>query len=93
MPAAPRTISFTDRHLSLLDRLISDGRHSSSSEVIREALRRYEADLDREEAHLDYLRRLGDEGEADIAAGRFTDVRHDQLHEFFESLDREALGK
>jgi antitoxin ParD1/3/4 len=86
MPAAPRTISFTDRHLGMLDQLVSEGRHSSSSEVIREALRRYEADLDREKAHLDYLRRLGDEGEAAFERGEYTSVKPEDLRAFLRSL-------
>jgi antitoxin ParD1/3/4 len=90
MPAAPRTISFTERHLSLIDRMLQEGRHQSSSEVVREAMRRYEAELERDEAHLAYLRRLGDEGEADLTAGRYTDVPKEDLGEYLRGLGRRA---
>ncbi|MCB8880722.1 type II toxin-antitoxin system ParD family antitoxin [Acidisoma cellulosilytica] len=89
MPAAPRTISFTEHHLSLMDSLVSAGHHASSSEVIREALRRYEADLDREQAHLAYLQRLGDQGEAEIARGAYKRVAPEDLGAFLASLGRD----
>jgi hypothetical protein len=57
---------------------------------VREALRRYEDDVLREEAHLPYLRRLGDEGEADIAAGRYVDVPRDGLKDYLRVLGRRA---
>jgi predicted transcriptional regulator len=57
---------------------------------VREALRRYEDDVLREEAHLAYLRRLGDEGEADIAAGRHVDVPRDGLKDYLRGLGRRA---
>jgi antitoxin ParD1/3/4 len=93
MPAAPRTISFTERHLTLIDRMLQEGRHQSSSEVVREAMRRYEAQLEHEAAHLAYLKRLGDEGEADLAAGRYTDVPYDELESHLEALGRRAQGR
>jgi antitoxin ParD1/3/4 len=92
MPAAPRTISFTERHLSLIDRMLEEGRHQSSSEVVREAMRRYEADLERDEVHMAYLHRLGDEGEADLAAGRYTDVPKEHLSEYLSGLGRRPRG-
>jgi antitoxin ParD1/3/4 len=92
MPAAPRTISFIERHLSLIDRMLEEGRHQSSSEVVREAMRRYEADLERDEVHMAYLQRLGDEGEADLAAGRYTDVPKEQLSEYLSGLGRRTRG-
>jgi len=93
MPAAPRTISFTQRHLSLIDRMLQEGHHQSSSEVVREAMRRYEAELEREEAHLTYLRRIGDEGEADIERGDYVDVPLDGLADHLRGLGRKARGE
>ena len=71
MANAGRNISLTDRHSRFVDEQVANGRHASGSEVVREALRRYEADLEREAAHLAYLRKLGDEGEAAHAAGDY----------------------
>jgi antitoxin ParD1/3/4 len=90
MAASARTVSLTEHQQRFLDEQVRTGRHGSSSEVVREALRRYEDDVKREEAQLAYLRRLGDEGEADIAAGRFADVAHDQLDGYLEALGRRA---
>ena len=69
-----RNFSLTDALGSFVDRQVAAGRHVSGSEVVREALRRYESDVQREEAHLNYLRNLADRGEADIAAGHYTEL-------------------
>jgi antitoxin ParD1/3/4 len=89
MPAVARTVSLTEHHDRFLSDQIATGRHSSTSEVVREALRRYEDDVLREQAHLDYLRRLGDEGEAEIATGQGIRVRPEDLHRFLNNLGRE----
>ncbi len=74
MANSGRNFSLTDALGSFVDRQVASGRHASASEVVREALRRYEDDVQREEAHLGYLRKLAEHGEADIAAGRYTEV-------------------
>ena len=88
MVATARPVSLTEHQQKFLDAQVQAGRHGSSSEVVREALRRYEDDVLREQAHLDYLRRLADEGEADLTAGRYTDVPREQLGEYLSSLGR-----
>ncbi|MCB8878487.1 type II toxin-antitoxin system ParD family antitoxin [Acidisoma silvae] len=93
MPAVARTISITEHHDAFLSDQIAQGRHASTSEVVREALRRYEDDVRREEAHLAYLKRLGDEGEVAIDKGDYIDVPHDQLGSFLDSLGREARSE
>jgi antitoxin ParD1/3/4 len=92
MVATARTVSLTEHQQKFLDAQVQAGRHGSSSEVVREALRRYEDDVLREQAHLDYLRRLADEGEADLAAGRYTDVPRQQLGEYLSGLGRRQRG-
>jgi antitoxin ParD1/3/4 len=92
MVATARTVSLTEHQQKFLDAQVQAGRHGSTSEVVREALRRYEDDVLREQAHLVYLRRLGDDGEAAIARGEYTDVSRDGLHDFFDAVEREALG-
>jgi hypothetical protein len=37
-------------------------------------VRRYQDDIRREQGHLDYLRKLAEQGEADIAAGRYVEL-------------------
>ena len=88
MVATARTVSLTEHQQKFLDAQVQAGRHGSSSEVVREALRRYEDDVLREQAHLDYLRRLANEGEADLAAGRYSDVPREQLDEYLSGLGR-----
>jgi antitoxin ParD1/3/4 len=92
MANAGRNISLTDRHSRFVDEQVANGRHASGSEVVREAIRRYEADLEREEAHLDYLRRLGDVGEAALAAGDYVTLSsREELRAFIQgSRDRSA---
>ena len=74
MANAGRNISLTDELGSFVDGQVKSGRHASGSEVVREALRRYQDDIRREEGHLDYLRKLAERGEADIAAGRYVEL-------------------
>ena len=88
MVATARTVSLTEHQQKFLDAQVESGRHGSSSEVVHEALRRYEDDVLREQAHLDYLRRLANEGEADLAAGRYSDVPREQLDEYLSGLGR-----
>jgi antitoxin ParD1/3/4 len=92
MVATARTVSLTEHQQKFLDAQVQAGRHGSSSEVVREALRRYEDDVLREQAHLVYLRRLADEGEADLAAGRYAEVPREQLGEYLSGLGRRQRG-
>lgn len=77
-----RNFSLTDRHQQFVDAQVSAGRHASGSEVVREALRRYEDDIRREQAHLDYLNKLAEQGEAAYARGDFVHVERDALSDF-----------
>ena len=74
MANAGRNFSLTDELGSFVDEQVKSGRHVSSSEVVREALRRYQDDVKREQGHLDYLHKLAERGEADIAAGRYVEL-------------------
>jgi antitoxin ParD1/3/4 len=90
MSASARTVSLTSHQQEFLDAQVVSGRHGNASEVVREALRRYEDDVLREQAHLDYLRRLGDEGEAEIAQGKGERMAADQISSYIRGLAREA---
>jgi antitoxin ParD1/3/4 len=74
MANAGRNFSLTDELGGFVDEQVKSGRHVSGSEVVREALRRYQDDIRRELGHLDYLRTLAERGEADIAAGRYIEL-------------------
>lgn len=79
MSNAGRNISLTDRHRRFVDAQVASGRHASASEVVREALGRYEDDVAADQAHLDMLAALAAQGEADIARGATIKVR-DSAH-------------
>lgn len=68
--AAGRNISLTERQSRFLDEQVASGRHASASEVVREALRRYEEDVAHESASLAALHAVAARGDADYAAGR-----------------------
>ena len=81
-----RNISLT-RHLSeFVDSEVSSGRHQSASEVVREALRRYEDDVVAERASVAVLEKLVAEGDAAIERGEYTLVRGPEDSQ--ELLDR-----
>jgi len=74
-----RNVSLTERHRRFIDKQVETGRHASSSEVVREALRRYESDVEAETAAIDALWALAEKSEAGEAAGDFIDIQ-DQAH-------------
>ncbi len=69
-----RNSSLTDELGSFVEEQVKSGRHVSCNEVVREALRRYQDDIRREQGHLDYLHKLAERGETDIAAGRYVEL-------------------
>ncbi len=91
MANAGRNFSLTDHHQQFVDAQVSAGRHASGSEVVREALRRYEDDIRREQAHLNYLNKLAEEGESAYARGDFVRVEPSALSGFLRgSTERVA---
>jgi antitoxin ParD1/3/4 len=74
-----RNVSLTERHRHFIDTQVETGRHASSSEVVREALRRYETDLEAEKAAIDALWALAEKSEAGDAVGDFVDIE-DRAH-------------
>ncbi len=74
-----RNFSLTVEPGPLVDEQVKSGRHVGSSEVVREALRRYQEAAGRERVHLDYIQKLAERGEADIAAGALSRSRDPML--------------
>jgi antitoxin ParD1/3/4 len=66
-----RNFSLTTRLSRFVDRQVASGRHRSASEVVREALRRYEDDLEAERVSLDAIAAVAADGRAAIARGDF----------------------
>jgi|tagenome__1003787_1003787.scaffolds.fasta_scaffold15409543_1 antitoxin ParD1/3/4 len=73
-----RNVSLTPRLNRFVDGQVETGRHQNASEVIREALRRYEEEIDAERQLLDVLGSMIDRSDANIAAGRFVEASTDE---------------
>ncbi len=66
-----RTFSLTDRLNRFVDQQVADGHHQDANEVVREALRRYQEDLDAERASLAAIEAVAERGIADVERGAF----------------------
>jgi antitoxin ParD1/3/4 len=71
---AGRNFSLTPRLSLFVDRQVGSGRHQNASEVVREALRRYEVALVEEKTRITAIRAAIREGREDIARGDYTSV-------------------
>lgn len=69
---AGRNFSLTPHLSQFVNRQVGSGRHQNASEVVREALRRYESVLAEETARVAAIRAAIREGRADIAQGDHT---------------------
>jgi antitoxin ParD1/3/4 len=86
-----RNISLTDRLARFIDGQVASGRHQNASEVVREALRRYEDDIEAERASVAAIRAAAEEGIAAIARGDFVTVDGEEgSRALLERLNREA---
>jgi antitoxin ParD1/3/4 len=88
-----RNFSPTGRHQQFMDAQVATGRHAGGSEVVREALRRYEDDIRREQAHLDYLNRRAEQGDAAYASGDFVRVERDAPSGFVRGSTERAARR
>lgn len=66
-----RNFSLTERLSRFIDQQVEDGRHQNASEVVREALRRYQDDLEAERASLAAIEAVAARGIADMERGAF----------------------
>lgn len=91
MADAERSFNLAEQHQRFIDRQIVSGRHATDSEVVREALRRYEADLEAGVMHRTTLQELAERGERDVARGAFTVIRDDaHLDEILDRASKRA---
>lgn len=67
-----RNFSLTEHQQRFVSEQVDNGRHASGSEVIREALRRYEDDIRRDQAYMAALNKFAEEGEAAYARADYT---------------------
>jgi antitoxin ParD1/3/4 len=89
-----RNFSLTEHQQSFVSEQVVNGRHASGSEVIREALRRYEDDILREQARLAVLNKLAEDGEAAYADGEFTRLSsRAELRAFIRKSGERAVSR
>jgi len=89
-----RNVNLTDHYNELVNQLVSSGRFSNASEVVRAGLRLLEAHADEENAKLTLLRCLALEGfgELDQGQGIVLDGEQ-QLAEFIAQMGRRAADE
>jgi antitoxin ParD1/3/4 len=75
---AARNVNLTDHLAAFVDAQVASGRHQNASEVVREALRRYQDDVSAEAARIEAIRAMIHEGRAAMAAGDFTTIADDR---------------
>jgi antitoxin ParD1/3/4 len=67
-----RNFSLTGHLSDFVDKEVASGRHQNASEVVREALRRYQDDVAAEHASLAVIEKVAEQGIAAIERGDFT---------------------
>ena len=83
-----RNVVITDHQAALVERLVASGRFQNASEVLRYGLRLVEQREAEEAAKLKALLAAVAEGEAAVAAGRYTVINTDEeLDAFMRGLD------
>lgn len=88
-----RNFSLTDHQQHFVSAQVANGRHASASEVIREALRRYEDDILCEQARLAALNKLAEDGETAHARGEFTRLSdREEMRAFIRKSDARATS-
>lgn len=86
-----RNFSLTERLSAFIDRQVAEGRHQNASEVVREALRRYQDDMEAELASLAAIEAIAARGIAAIERGEFRAVDSpDDRHRLLDDLNRRA---
>jgi antitoxin ParD1/3/4 len=68
---AARNVSLTDHLASFVDQQVTSGRHQNASEVVREALRRYESELAAQQACIEMIHGIAREGREAISRGEY----------------------
>jgi len=85
-----RNVVLTERHEKIIETLVASGRYQNASEVLREGLRLLEQREAENEAKLAALRAAAQAGFADIDAGRYAELRPEDVEGFIAKLGRQA---
>ena len=89
-----RNFSLTDHLSDFVNAEVASGRHQNASEVVREALRRYEDDVAAERAGLALIEKVAAEGIAAIERDDFTLVSGpDESQGLLHRLNARAAGR
>lgn len=89
-----RNFSLTEPLSDFIDRQVQAGRHQNASEVVREALRRYQDDLEAERASLAAIAAIAERGADAIARGNFRLVSGEaDRRALLDDLNRRAAGR
>jgi antitoxin ParD1/3/4 len=90
---AGRNISLTEHLARFIDTEVESGRHQNASEVVCEALRRYEDDIVAERASLAAIEAVAEKGIAAIARGEFAAIGSDEVaHDLLDRLNQRAAA-
>jgi antitoxin ParD1/3/4 len=77
---------------TMLDEYVEDrvrsGAFQNASEVVRDALRLHKARTDEDARKIERLNRLIQDGDDDIAAGRYVELDWDQVDSWLDGLGR-----
>jgi antitoxin ParD1/3/4 len=84
-------VTLSDQQAAFIRQRIGDGHYQDASEVIRAALRLLEQREAEDQFKLQTLRRLANEGFAEIDRGEFVEVEPGNLDQFMDALYAEAL--
>lgn len=89
-----RNISLTEHLNRFIDDQVERGHHQNASEVVREALRRYEGEIAEDTARLEALRAIANEGREAIARGDYTSLRSgEEITSLIQELSDEAANE
>ncbi len=87
---ATRNVSLTDMLDDYVEDRVQSGAFQNASEVVRDALRLHKARTDEEARKEERFRRLIQEGDDDIGAGRSEVIDLEHLDEWFDQLVAEV---
>ncbi|MGZ5011048.1 MAG: type II toxin-antitoxin system ParD family antitoxin [Methylobacter sp.] len=87
-------ISLTPELEAIVKEKVSSGLYNNASEVIREALRFMKTNEELvNQMKLDHLRSRLAEGERDLAEGRYTELKPEELSDHFQRIRNRAIDR
>jgi len=92
-----RNFSLTPHLSAFIDEQVASGRHQNASEVIREALRRYEEDVAFTTAQIEEIKTIAIQGRGDLERGEYFTVNTAEdaqaLRQALRAEARELVGQ